>query len=128
MSENYPVAYDADLSEARYLMVGAIFDQVITFRHRELVGVARAIHSAERLLAERKNPEALALIKKARALIYRAPISEHDELLSNKPLQTRTHIASIAKREAEWARQASSRYAAAKVMAERALALMKEAS
>ena len=128
VSENYPAAYDADLSEARYLMVGAIFDQVITFRHRELVGVARAIHSAERLLAARKNPEALALIKKARALIYRAPLSEHDELLSNKPLQTRTHIASIAKREAEWARQASSRYAAAKVMAERALALMNEAS
>ena len=124
MSENYPAAYDADLSEARYLMVGAIFDQVITFRHRELVGVARVIHSAERLLAERHNPEAFALIKKARAMIYRAPVSEHDELLANKPLQTRAHIAAIAKREAEWARQASARYAAAKVMTEQALALM----
>jgi phosphoglycerate transport regulatory protein PgtC len=120
----YPSAYDPDISEARHLVVNAIFNQLVTFRHRELVGVTRAIHAAESRLPMRPNPEAADLIDKARRLAYRPPVAEKDELTSYPHLQTRAHVAAIAGREAQWARQTSGNYDSAKRLAEQALALL----
>ena len=122
---NHPAVYDPDVSEARYLMVGAIFDQRVTFRHRELVRVTQAIHAAEARLRQRPDARAQALVEQAKARVYRSPVSEQDELIVRKQLQTPRHIAAIAAREAEWARQASADYAAASALVEQALDLMK---
>lgn len=121
----YPPSYDPDVSEARYQVVNAIFDQVVTFRHSELVDATKAIHAAQRLLIKRPHAEAGALIVKARNLIYRAPVSELDELTTHSQLQTRAQITEIAVREAEWARQTRKNYEIAKNLAEQASALMK---
>jgi phosphoglycerate transport regulatory protein PgtC len=124
----YPQTYSASVAGARYLMVGAIFDQVITFRHAELVAATRILQDVERQLSQRPQPEAEALIRQARELIYRIPVAEQDELMSNKPLRTRSHIAAIAEREAEWVRQTRSNHVAAKILAERALGLIRSSA
>ncbi|MBS1227770.1 MAG: pgtC [Proteobacteria bacterium] len=117
-----PSVYDPDVSAARHLVVNAIFSQRVSFRHRELVVVTRAIHAAERLLRQRPNPQAQALIEQARGLAYRSGVAESDELMSAAP--SRAQVAAIAGREAQWARQAGSDYAAAKELAEQALAML----
>ena len=115
--------YDPDVSAARHLVVNAIFNQRVSFRHRELVAVTRAIHAVERRLAERPNREAQALIAQARALAYRPAVAAGDELLSASP--SPAPVAAIAGREAQWARQASADYAAARQLADQALALLR---
>lgn len=106
--------YSPDISEARYLMVGALFDQLITFRHRELVAINQTIHELESRLQRHPDTEAGKLLEKARGLVYRAPIAENDELLTQTPAKTREQIASIAAREAEWARQTEKNFTAAR--------------
>jgi hypothetical protein len=49
------VQFDSDLSESRYNVVSALFDQTITFRLKELQAATRAIHAADAALA--KKPE-----------------------------------------------------------------------
>jgi ABC-type Fe3+ transport system substrate-binding protein len=115
--------YDPDVSAARHLVVNAIFNQRVSFRHRELVAVTRAIHAVERRLAERPNREAQALIAQARAQAYRPAVAAGDELLSALP--SPAQVAAIAGREALWARQASADYAAARQLADQALALLR---
>ena len=115
--------YDPDVSAARHLVVNAIFSQRVSFRHRELVAVTRAIHAAQRRLAERPNREAQALIAQAQALAYRPAVAANDELLSAAP--SPAPVAAIADREAQWAKQASADYATARQLAEQALALLR---
>lgn len=122
--KKYPSTYDPDISEARHLVVNALFNQLVTFRHSELVSVTKAIQTAERCLAKRPNEAAAAMIAEARSLTYRPPISEKDELASSPHFQTRGHIAAIAAREAQWARQATKNYEVAKKLAEQALLMM----
>ena len=45
------VNFDTDLSESRYYVVSSLFDQVITFRHKELQAATKAIQDAEKRLA-----------------------------------------------------------------------------
>lgn len=117
-------AYAPDLSESRYRMVGAIFDQLVTFRHRELVDITREIHAVEKALREKPNPEARQAIAEARNLVFQAPMPEDDSLLTRKPLQTRAHIAAIALREAEWAHRTERNMRQAKALLIRAKDLL----
>ena len=117
----YPATYDPDVSEARYLVVNAIFNQIVTFRHRELVDVTKAIHRAESLLKTRQNAEAAALIEEARRIAYRLPVPEKDELTTKPGLRTRQHISAIAAHEAEWAHRSQDNYATAKILLRQAL-------
>ena len=65
------VAFDSDLSESRYNVVSALFDQSITFRLKELQAATRAIHAAEAALAKKKtNAKAAGLLKQARELAF----------------------------------------------------------
>ncbi len=105
ITRSYLPAYAPDISESRYQMVGALFDQLITFRHRELAAITKNMHDVAEQLRRTPDTEAAALLDRARELVYRAPTPENDELLSRKPLKTREHIAAIAGREAEWSRQ-----------------------
>lgn len=105
ITRSYLPAYAPDISESRYQMVGALFDQAVTFRHKELAAISKTIHEVEALLRHKPDIEAAALLARARALVYRPPVAENDELLARKPQKTRARIAAIAAREAEWARQ-----------------------
>ena len=64
------VNFDADLSESRYYVVSSIFDQTITFRHKELVLAAKAINAAAAKLAGKNNPQAAKLLDDARDAAY----------------------------------------------------------
>ncbi len=114
ITRSYLPAYAPDVSESRYQMVGALFDQLVTFRHRELAAITRSMHDVAEQLRRTPDAEAATLLDRAHGLVYRAPIPESDELLTRKPLKSRQHIAAIAGREAEWSRQADSNLAAAR--------------
>jgi hypothetical protein len=64
------VQFDSELSESRYNVVSAMFDQTITFRIKELQAATKAIHEAEAALAKKPNANAAALVKQARDLAY----------------------------------------------------------
>ena len=70
------VNFDSDLAEARYYVVSSLFDQSITFRHKELVAAARAINEAEKKVAAKPNAQAIKQIAEARALTYTPVVDE----------------------------------------------------
>ena len=70
------VKFDPDLSRTRYYVVNAMYDQIITFRHKELVAATRAIHEATAKLAGKKNAQAEKLLAEARELAFKPIVSE----------------------------------------------------
>ena len=70
------VNFDSELSEQRYYLVSAIFDQMITFRHKELAAATKAIHDASAKLAGKSNPQAQKLLAEARELAFTPLVSE----------------------------------------------------
>ena len=70
------VNFDANLSEERYYLVVSLFDQMITFRHKELQAAARAIHEAAAKLAARPNAQGLKLLVEARELAFTPAVDE----------------------------------------------------
>lgn len=70
------VNFDSDLSEARYYVVSSMFDQTITFRHKELVAATKAINAAAAKLAGKPNAQAQKLLDEARDLAYTPIVSE----------------------------------------------------
>jgi hypothetical protein len=70
------VNFDSDLSRSRYYVVNALFDQTVTFRHRELVAAAKAINEAVVKLAGKRNAQAQNLLAEARELVYAPIVSE----------------------------------------------------
>lgn len=107
IAASYLPTYAPDVSEARYLLVGALFDQAVTFRHADLVALSRRMHALAAELRRTPDAEAGALLDKARALVYRAPIDANDALLGKSP-KAPEEIAAVAAREADWARQSES--------------------
>jgi phosphoglycerate transport regulatory protein PgtC len=70
------VNFDSDLSSTRYYVVNAMYDQMITFRHKELVAATKAIHEATARLAGKKNAQAEKLLAEARELAFKPIVSE----------------------------------------------------
>jgi len=70
------VNFDSDLSRSRYYVVNAMYDQIITFRHKELVAATKAIHAATARLAGKKNAQAEKLLAEARELTFKPIVSE----------------------------------------------------
>jgi phosphoglycerate transport regulatory protein PgtC len=70
------VNFDSELSETRYYLVSAIFDQTITFRHKELVAATKAIHNAAARLAAKPNAQGQKLLAEARALAFSPVVGE----------------------------------------------------
>jgi ABC-type Fe3+ transport system substrate-binding protein len=70
------VNFDSDLSETRYYLVSAIFDQTITFRHKELVAATKAIHNAAARLAAKPNAQGQKLLAEARELAFSPVVGE----------------------------------------------------
>ncbi len=70
LAKRAKVNFDSDLSESRYNVVSSLFDQTITYRHKELRAATKAIHEAAAALQKKPNPEGLALLKQARDLAF----------------------------------------------------------
>jgi phosphoglycerate transport regulatory protein PgtC len=70
------VKFDPDLSRTRYYVVNAMYDQLITFRHKELVAATKAIQDATAKLAGKKNAQAEKLLAEARELAFKPIVSE----------------------------------------------------
>ena len=64
------VQFDANLSEARYQVVTSLFDQMVTFRLKELQATTKAIQEAEKALKAKPNARGADLVKQARNLAY----------------------------------------------------------
>jgi phosphoglycerate transport regulatory protein PgtC len=122
------VQFNSDLSESRYNVVSAMFDQTITFRIKELQAATKAIHEAEAALAKKSNAQAAALVKQARDLAYSPAVG--DKLAGDKDFlalfTANKKDASVNKQvtglEDRWNTHARENYAKAKTLAEQALA------
>ena len=114
IARSYLPTYAPDVSDVRYQMVGALFDQLVTFRHRDLVAVSKTIHELTVRVQEHPDAEVGELLARARGRVFRVPVAEDDPLLTNKPLKTREQVAVIAEREVVWARQIDENLAVAR--------------
>jgi len=65
------VNFDSNLSESRYYVFSSLFDQVITFRLKELQAATKAIHDAEKRLGGKASPQ----LEEARKLAFTVPLS-----------------------------------------------------
>ena len=65
------VNFDSTLSQGRYYLVSSLFDQVITFRHKELQAATKAIQDAEKRLGGKASPQ----LEEARRLAHTVPVT-----------------------------------------------------
>src|SRR5688572_17032852 len=109
------VSFDSNLSEARYYVVSSLFDQAITFRHKELVAATKAIQDAEKRLAGRASPQ----LEEAKKLAWTVPVTEAQakdkELLAAFKAKKGDEAAVRRKTqvEEEWSTKAKANYARA---------------
>ncbi|MFM8769116.1 MAG: ABC transporter substrate-binding protein, partial [Rubrivivax sp.] len=125
------VQFDSDLSEARYNVVSALFDQTITFRLKDLQAATKAIHQAEAALAKKPNAQAAALLKQARDNAYSPAVGprmagDKDFLAlfaaNKKDAAVNKQVTGL---EDRWNSTAKENYARAKALAEQALGMLK---
>jgi hypothetical protein len=67
------VNFDSTLSESRYYVVSSLFDQVITFRLKELQAATKAIHEADKRLGAKAAGN--AQLAEAKKLAWTPPVS-----------------------------------------------------
>ena len=122
------VSFDSDLSESRYNVVSAMFDQTITFRLKDLQAATQAIHAAEAALAKKPNAAAAALVKQARDLAFSpvvgAGMAGNKDFLAvftanKKDAAVNKQVTGL---EDSWNRHAQENYQRARQLAEQALA------
>ncbi|MFM7979621.1 MAG: ABC transporter substrate-binding protein, partial [Candidatus Fonsibacter sp.] len=70
------VNFDVNLSEKRYSVINALFDAMITYRLNDLKEAVAAINKAEIALAKKENAHSRLLIKEAKELVAKLPITE----------------------------------------------------
>ena len=125
------VKFDSDLSANRYNVVASLFDQTITFRHKELRAATKALHDAEGALARKPNAQAGALAKQARDLLFSPLVSSSlaaDKTFldtfgaDKKNSEANKQITGL---EGNWNSKALDHYNRAKQLAEQALSLAK---
>ena len=113
------VNFDSDLSESRYYLVSSMFDQIITFRHKELVAATKAIHDAEKRLGANAN----ARLDEARKLAFSPPVTEaqtKDKTLLALFKADKKDPAATAQKtrvEEQWAQKVKANYAKAAELA-----------
>ncbi len=106
------VNFDSNLSESRYAVVSSLFDQVITFRLKELQAATKAIHDAEKRLGGRAS----AQLDEARKLAFTPPVSTQQaadkELLAVFKAKKGDEAATRKKTqvEEEWSSKAKANY------------------
>lgn len=113
------VNFDSDLSESRYYVVSSLFDQMITFRHKELTAATKAIHDADKRLGGKPS----AQLEEARKLAFSAPLSDaqvQDKTLLALFKADKKDAAATAQKtkvEEEWAQKVKANYAKAAELA-----------
>jgi len=106
------VNFDSNLSESRYYVVSSLFDQIITFRLKELQAASKAIHDAEKRLGGRAS----AQLAEAKKLAWTAPIdaqrAQDKELLAAFKAKKGDEAATRRKTqiEEEWSSKARANY------------------
>lgn len=125
------VQFNSDLSETRYNVVSALFDQTITFRLKELQAATKAIHAAEAALAKKPNANAAGLIKQARDAAF-SPVVNAQKAMDKEFLAlfaANKKDAAVSKSvtglENHWNNSARQNYERARSLAEQALAALK---
>ena len=109
------VKFDSNLSKSRYYLVSSLFDQVITFRHKELAAATKAIQDAEKRLGGRSSPQ----LEEAKKLAYSVPVSEaqsQDKELQKVFAAKKGDEAAVRRKtqvEEEWSTKAKANYARA---------------
>jgi ABC-type Fe3+ transport system substrate-binding protein len=113
------VNFDSNLSESRYYVVVAMFDQAITFRHKELAAAAKAIYDADKRIGGKPNPQ----LDEARRLAFTPPLDAKQAadpaLLALFRADKKDADASKrrAQVEEDWASKAKANYAKAQELA-----------
>ncbi|MEO5699128.1 MAG: extracellular solute-binding protein [Vicinamibacterales bacterium] len=106
------VNFDSELSQSRYYVVSSLFDQIITFRHKELQAATKAIQDAEKRLVGRASPQ----LEEAKKLAFSAPVSAEQakdkELLSAFKVKKGDEAGTRRKTqiEEEWSSKAKANY------------------
>ena len=125
------VSFNSTLSSDRYQVVVSLFDQMITFRLKDLQAATGAIHEAERKLKAKPNAQAAELLKQARSFAYSPLVSESmikDEKFLELFRQNKKEVA-VAKQltglEDLWNTKAKANYEKAADLAKQASALIK---
>ena len=109
------VNFDSDLSESRYYVVSSMFDQIITFRHKELAAATKAINDAEKRLGGKASPQ----LEEARKLTFTSPVTDaqtKDKTLLALFKADKKDAAATAQKtkvEEEWAQKVKANYAKA---------------
>lgn len=125
------VSFDSTLSSDRYQVVVSLFDQMITFRLKDLQAATGAIHAAERKLKSKPNAQAAELLEQARSFAF-SPLVSDSMIQDQKFLalfrQNKKEVA-VAKQltglEDLWNTKAKANYQKATELAEQAAALIK---
>jgi hypothetical protein len=109
------VNFDSNLSEARYYVVSSLFDQAITFRHKELVAATKAIQEAEKRLAGKPSPQLEEARKLAWTVPFTAQQAQDKEVLAAFKAKKGDEAAVRRKTqiEEEWSSKAKANYARA---------------
>ncbi|CAM4288923.1 ABC transporter substrate-binding protein [Bordetella muralis] len=130
IAQRSKVHFDADLSQTRYYVVQALFDQTITFRLSDLQAATKAIYEAEQKLGDKaKTGQAAELLDQARKLAWSPLIdpktAADPEFLKvftrdKKDASTNKQITQL---EGEWSGKAKANYEQAVKLARQAAAL-----
>jgi phosphoglycerate transport regulatory protein PgtC len=125
------VNFDSEISESRYYLVSALFDQTITFRHKDLVAAAKAINDAAAKIARKPNAQAQKLLEDARDLAYTALVRENKSkekeflALYRETKRDAQRTKQVTALEEYWSRESRKNYAKAAELAGQAAAMVK---
>jgi phosphoglycerate transport regulatory protein PgtC len=131
VAKRVKVKFNSNLSSDRYQVVVSMYDQMITFRLKELQAATKAIHDAEKKLKAKPNAEAAELIKQARSFAFSSVVS--DAMINDKNFlelfkKNKKDVA-VAKQltglEDSWSSKAKANYERARDLANQASALIK---
>lgn len=131
VAQRAKVQFDADLSENRYQVVTSLFDQMVTFRLKELQAATRAIHDADKALKAKPNAKGTELLAQARSLAYTALVGEsnvkNEEFLAlfrknRRDVEVSKQLTGL---EQLWATKARENYERARSLAQQAQGMAK---
>jgi len=125
------VQFDSQLSGQRYPVVISLFDQMVTFRLKELQAATKAIHEATKALKARPNARGNDLLAQARSLAY-TPLVGAENVKNTEFLElfrkSRRDVAvskQLTGMEQLWSEKARANYERARQLAEEARGLAK---
>jgi hypothetical protein len=114
------VTFNSSVSGSRHAVVDTLYDQLITFQLDGLKAATKAIHTAEAALAKKDNPAGRELVREARDLIAKMPVTA--EQAASAEIKAafsggKQKTSRQAELEQQWASSAKAAYAAAETKA-----------